>query len=93
MLPAGFMPAGEMRQRGEDTLSQLSPSSSAWAVRAEGGGGGLADQSAAEMPAAGEPVGGAATVWQGGGDAGRRRGRRLVTMLGNKRAAERNAAL
>lgn len=29
ILPAGFVPAGEMRQSGEDTLSQLAPSSSA----------------------------------------------------------------
>lgn len=70
------MPAGEMRQRGEDTLSQLSPSSSAGCLsrgreRRGGGGGGKgewesADQSAGAMTAAGKPVGEAGTGWQGG---------------------------
>lgn len=46
ILPVGFRPAAEMRQRGEDTLSQRSPSSSAGCLsrgrqrgREEAGGG------------------------------------------------------
>lgn len=53
ILPAGFMPAGEMRQRGEDTLSQLPPSSSAGCLsrgRERRGGGGEGKRGSGSRP-------------------------------------------
>lgn len=77
------MPAGEMRQRGEDTLTQLSPSSAgclSGGRRGAGGVGGSADQSAGAMPAAGEQ-------WERQRQAGKEEETPVVTMKGNERAA------
>lgn len=73
ILPAGFMPAGEMKQRGADILSQHSNSSLSLSLCAGclstggGGGGGLGgggNKSASAMTEAGKSVGDAPTGWQ-----------------------------